>query len=93
MTDAESAKNTAVDAVDGFAAGAQQALDDVNSAGINWKSLAERQAENSEAYALGTRDGEDVGSSDPAYHNNAKYYAESVGTSAQIATEAAQTAT
>ena len=90
---AESAKDTAVDAVDGFAAGAQQALDSVNSAGINWKSLAERQAENSEAYALGTRDGEDVGSSDPAYHNNAKYYAESVSASVQTATEAAQTAT
>ena len=92
-TDAESAKNTAVDAVDGFAAGAQQALDGVNQAGNNWKSLAERQAENSEAYAIGTRNGEDVGSSDPAYHNNAKYYAESVSASAQTATEAAQTAT
>ena len=29
-----------------------------------------------EAYAVGTRDGEDVPSTDPAYHNNAKYYAE-----------------
>ena len=92
-TDAESAKNTAVDAVDGFAAGAQQALDGVNQAGNNWKSLAERQAENSEAWAVGQRDGEDVGSSDPAYHNNAKWYAESVSASAQTASEAAQTAT
>lgn len=92
-TDAESAKNTAVDAVDGFAAGAQQALDSVNSAGNNWKSLAQAQKLDSEAWALGTRDGEDVGSSDPAYHNNAKYYAEHGGASAQTATEAAQTAT
>lgn len=91
--DAESAKNTAVDAVDGFAAGAQQALDSVNQAGINWKSLAEAQKLDSEAWAVGQRDGEEVGSSDPSYHNNAKYYAESVGSSAQTATEAAQTAT
>lgn len=32
-------------------------------------------AEDSEAYAIGKRGGTDVGSSDPAYHNNAKYYA------------------
>jgi len=90
---AESAKNTAVSTVDGFDSHAQQALDSVNQAGNNWKSLAQAKALDSEAYALGTRDGEDVGSSDPAYHNNAKYYAESVSASAQTATEAAQTAT
>jgi len=92
-TDAESAKQTAVNAVDGFAAGAQQALDSVNSAGNNWKSLAQAQALDSEAWALGTRDGEGVGSSDPAYNNNAKYYAQQGSASAQTATEAAQTAT
>ena len=91
--DAESAKQTAVSTVDGFESHAQQALDSVNQAGNNWKSLAQAKALDSEAWALGTRGGEDVGSSDPAYHNNAKYYAESVGTSAQTATEAAQTAT
>lgn len=90
---AESAKNTAVDAVDGFAAGAQQALDGVNQAGNNWKSLAQARALDSEAYALGTRGGEDVGSSDPAYHNNAKYYAESArDAAAQSASEAAESA-
>lgn len=57
------------------------------------KETAVDKALDSEAYALGTRDGEDVGTSDPAYHNNAKYYAESVSTSVQTATEAAQTAT
>jgi len=86
---AESAKNTAVDAVDGFAAGAQQALDGVNQAGNNWKSLAQAKALDSEAYALGTRDGEDVGSQDETYHNNAKYYAEQGGASAQTATDKA----
>lgn len=33
-------------------------------------------AEDSEAWAKGTRDGVDVPSTDPAYHNNAKYYAQ-----------------
>lgn len=37
---------------------------------------AEEAAEDSEAYAVGKRGGEDVGSTDPAYHNNSKYYAE-----------------
>lgn len=57
------------------------------------KETAVDKALDSEAYALGTRDGEDVGSGDPAYHNNAKYYAEQGGASAQTASEAAQTAT
>ena len=57
------------------------------------KETAADKALDSEAYALGTRDGDDVGSSDPAYHNNAKWYAESVSASAQTASEAAQTAT
>lgn len=33
-------------------------------------------SETSEAYAVGTRGGTPVTSSDPAYHNNAKYYAD-----------------
>lgn len=33
-------------------------------------------AHTSEAYAIGKRDGSDVPSTDPAYHNNSKYYAE-----------------
>lgn len=90
---AESAKNTAVSTVDEFDSHAQQALDSVNQAGVNWKSLAQAKALDSEAYALGTRDGEDVGSSDPAYHNNAKYYAEQTATDRTAAQTAAQTAT
>ena len=92
-TDAESAKNTAVSTVDRFDSHAQQALDSVNLAGINWESLAEAQKLDSEAWAVGQRDGEDVGSSDPAYHNNAKWYVQQGGSSAQTASEAAQTAT
>lgn len=37
---------------------------------------ATAKALDSEAYALGTRDGSAVSSDDPAYHNNSKYYAE-----------------
>ena len=87
--EAVSAKNTAVEAVDGFAAGAQQALDSVNEAGGNWKSLAEKQAGNSEAWAVGQRGGVDVPTTDATYHNNAKYYTERTASSgAQIITDA-----
>ena len=56
---------------------------------------AEDSAEDAEAYAIGKRNGTDVGSSDPAYHNNSKYYAGEAGTAktdakaAQAAAEAA----
>lgn len=38
--------------------------------------LVEAYKEDAEAYAVGTRGGTPVTSSDPAYHNNAKYYAD-----------------
>lgn len=34
------------------------------------------EVENAEAYALGTRDGSPVGSTDPTYNNNAKHWAD-----------------
>ena len=40
------------------------------------RSQAAQSKRDSEAYAQGTRDGTEVPSTDPAYHNNAKYYAE-----------------
>ena len=40
---------------------------------------AEESAEDSEAWAVGQRNGEDVPDTDPTYHNNAKYYAENAG--------------
>ena len=43
-------------------------------------SQATEQMENSEAWAVGTKNGTAVPSTDPQYHNNAKYYAESIGT-------------
>lgn len=38
------------------------------------KGAAEDSAEDAEAWAVGQRNGTDVPSTDPAYHNNAKYY-------------------
>lgn len=57
----------------------------------------EVSAEDAEAWAVGERDGEPVPSSDPTYHNNAKYYASNALSSASTATtkagEAATSAT
>lgn len=41
--------------------------------------LAQTQEENAEAWARGTKNGNPVSQSDEQYHNNAKYYAESIG--------------
>ena len=40
---------------------------------------AEESAEDSEAWAVGKRGGQDVPSTDPAYENNAKYWAQQAG--------------
>lgn len=54
------------------AASAAQSAIDASGYAIN----ASSSAENSEAWAVGQRDGTDVESGDPTYHNNSKYYAE-----------------
>lgn len=60
-----------------------QAMKDMTDA----VDTAQENAENSEAWAVGKRNGTDVPSTDVAYHNNAKYYADQIGSSAsQIAT-------
>lgn len=49
---------------------------------------------NSEAWAKGTKDGVEVGSSEPQYHNNSKYYSEQASSSASTAsTKASQAST
>lgn len=96
QTAAEEAREGAEIAVAGFDTIVIAAINDVSAASTNQKELAKRQAQKSEAWAVGQHNGQDVGASDPAYHNNAKYYAESVGTAATTATtkasEAAQSA-
>lgn len=52
---------------------------------------AERSALDSEAYAIGKRNGQDVTSSDPAYHNNSKYFSLQAGNSASSASGSAST--
>lgn len=49
---------------------------------IEYAQQAETSKQNSEAYAVGKRDGVDVTSGDPTYHNNSKYYSEQAGASA-----------
>lgn len=65
-TDANAAKVAAENAK----TGAQTAKTAAETA----KGAAEDSAENAEAWAVGQRNGVDVPSTDPAYHNNAKYY-------------------
>ena len=40
------------------------------------QALSDMASRNSEAYAIGKRNGADVSPSDPTYHNNSKYWAE-----------------
>ena len=63
--------------VEGAAGSAEAAADSAAAAAGN--------AEAAEAWAVGKRGGEDVDDEDPAYGNNAKYYAESAADSAELA--------
>ncbi len=56
------------------------------------KAAAAGSASDAEAYAKGTRAGSAVPSTDPAYHNNAKYYAEQSDGSAEAAAGSATNA-
>lgn len=47
----------------------------------NAANAADDSAEDAEAWAVGERDGVPVPSTDPTYHNNAKYWAQQSGTS------------
>lgn len=57
-------------------------LEDIEPTVLGYVTRAENAASDSEAYAVGKRNGSDVPSTDPTYHNNAKYYSEQAGTSA-----------
>ena len=59
----------------GQASGSATAAGNAQTAAAEFGGTASTQAQNAEAYAIGKRSGEDVSSSDPTYHNNAKYYA------------------
>lgn len=63
----------------------ENAVETVQEAVIEAAEFAQASSDNkedSEAWAKGTRNGEDVPSTDETYHNNAKYYAEQAAQSA-----------
>ena len=71
-----SAKSSVDETSANFSDEVTAAISDVNAAGRNQKELAKTHAVDSEAWAVGQREGADVGVSDTTYHNNSKYYAE-----------------
>lgn len=71
-------------ALDAAIAAAEDSEDSAKASDLSAQASA-GSAEDSEAYAAGTRGGTPVTSGDPAYENNAKYYADSAADSAAIA--------
>lgn len=72
-TAAENAANSASSSAQNAASSATDANSAKNQA-QSAASSAAADAEDAEAWAVGERNGQPVSSSDPTYHNNAKYY-------------------
>lgn len=70
---AESAQGAAQSAKESAASSATSASQDAQGA-AQAAAAAMQDADDAEAWAVGKRNGTDVPSTDPAYHNNAKYY-------------------
>lgn len=70
---AESAQEAAQTANESAASSASSASQDAQSA-AQAAAAAIQDADDAEAWAVGKRNGADVPSTDPTYHNNAKYY-------------------
>ncbi len=68
------------------------AVDDLRAAAAAAANDADDSAMDAEAYAIGTRGGSDVSSDDPAYQNNALYYAGEAAGSAEAAEGSADAA-
>lgn len=81
-TDASGNKTVVADIVDGSITGAKlqpNYLADCQAAQTGAETaqgLSEDSAEDAEAWAVGQRNGSDVPSTDPTYHNNAKYWSQ-----------------
>lgn len=88
---ANSYKNTANNAKTA-AVNAQTAAEAAQAAAEAAAGSIGDEVEQAEAWATGKRDGQDVPSTDPAYHNNAAYYAGQAGTSATAAAASATSA-
>ena len=78
QTAAEAAQ-TAAETAQGKAEDAQTAAETAQGKAEDAQTAAETAEGDAEAWAIGKRDGVDVPSTDPAYHNNAKYWAEYAG--------------
>lgn len=72
-TAAESAQESAQTAKESAVSSAGSAAQDAQSAS-QAAAAAMQDADDAEAWAVGKRNGADVPSTDPTYHNNAKYY-------------------
>lgn len=68
------AAQTAAESAKADAQAAQTGAETARTGAETAKGAAEDSAEDAEAWAVGQRNGTDVPSTDPAYHNNAKYY-------------------
>jgi len=75
-----------------WAAQLQNAVQEAITTANNAVIAAEENADDSEAWAVGTRDGEAIPETDPAYQNYAKYWAERAAASATEGAESAATA-
>lgn len=73
QTGAQAAQATA-ESAKAAAQAAQTGAETARAGAETAKGAAEDSAEDAEAWAVGKRNGADVPSTDPAYHNNAKYY-------------------
>lgn len=65
-------------------------LEGYETAAAQSAAEAAQSESNAEAWAVGQRDGTDVGSSDPTYHNNSKYYSEQSASSANASEDHAE---
>ena len=90
--DAQTAAETAqgkAETAQGKAEDAQGAAEIAQGAAAGSAQAAATSEDNAEAWANGTKDGTPVSSSDPAYHNNAKYYSDSMAATIGAATQQA----
>ena len=70
---------TAAEAAQTAAETAQDKAEDAQTASESAQAAAETAEGDAEAWAIGKRGGVDVPSTDPAYHNNSKYWADIAG--------------
>lgn len=71
IDEAIAALNTAVEMAEGYAGSSAQSA----QGSYEFAETSEQKSQDSEAWAVGQRNGQDVGQDDPTFHNNSKFYA------------------